>query len=110
LSVSAEFAEPVFKDRLTNVRLFQMAIFFSDPPAHIEPRKVAGSQRSHGHSEVGERLVNRNNPGAFFDKELSLAAVWMKHAIAHKTTAVANQYANLAECFRQLHTCGDHFL
>ena len=87
-----------------------MAIFLPDPPAHIEPRKVAGSQRSHGHSEVGERLVNRCNPGAFFDKELGLAAVWMEHAIADKTPAVANQYANLAERFRQLHAGGDHFL
>jgi hypothetical protein len=56
--------------------------------------KVACSQRSHGHSEVGEHLVDGGNRGTSSDKELSLAAVWMKHAITYKAPAVANQHAD----------------
>src|SRR5260370_42630247 len=84
LPVSPELTKSIFEDRQSNARFFQMTMFFSDPPAHeelrlaavrtkhaiadktpavanIEPRKVAGRQRSHFHSEVGERLVDREN-------------------------------------------------
>jgi hypothetical protein len=95
LPVSPEFTKPVFEERLTNARRFQMTMFFPHSPAHIEPRKVAGRQRSHGHSEVAECLVD-GNPRTFFDEELRLTAVRTKHAIADKTPAVANQHAHLA--------------
>ena len=100
----------IFDKRLTDAGLFQMAIFLADAPADVEPREIAGGERSHGHAEIGERLIDGFDAGAFFDQKLRLAAVRAEHAIADKAAAIADEHADFAEVSRKLHAGGDHFL
>src|SRR5260370_42093871 len=86
-----------------------MAKFLANAPAHVETGEIAGGERTHGHAEFVERVVNRFDAGSFFDKELRFASVRAEHAVADKAHAVANQHANFAQFFRELHAGGDDF-
>src|SRR5262249_16031231 len=50
VAVAALLAQAVFSDRLPHTGFFQMAIFLTNSPAHIQASKIAGSQRDHGHT------------------------------------------------------------
>ena len=56
-----------------------------------------------------ERFVDGFDAGAFFNEELRFAAVGAEHAIADEAAAVADQHADFAELFRELHARGDDF-
>src|SRR5713101_3028138 len=52
LAVAPHFAEAILGERLAHAGLFEVAVFFADAPAHVEPREVTGRERPHGHAVV----------------------------------------------------------
>src|SRR5262249_61868569 len=66
LAIAAHFAQAVLGERLPLTWLFQVPVLLANPPAHVEPCQVTGSERSHRHSEVVPRLVDRFDPCSFF--------------------------------------------
>ena len=72
LAETAEFAQIIFGERLADAGLFQMAIFLADAPANVEAGEISGGERSHGHTEIGERFVHGLDARAFFNEEIAL--------------------------------------
>ena len=110
LAVPPHFAQAISGKRLPNSRLFQVSIFFANAPAHVEARKIADGQRPHGHAEFDKRFVDRFDACALFDQKDGLAHVWMEHAVADKTAAVADKHPNFPQLPRKLHAGSDHRL
>ncbi len=109
LAVAAHLAKTILSDGLAHARFFQMAIFLANPPANIESRQIARRERTHGHAELDQRVVNRLYLRAFFDQKLCFAAIGPEHAVSDEAPAVSHEHANLAEFLRELHASGDDF-
>ena len=68
----------------------RFAVLFSNAPAHVEPRQIAGGQRPHGHAEIVQRLIHRFHRRALFHQELRLAPIRPEHPIADESAAIAH--------------------
>src|SRR5438067_12086855 len=109
LTEASHFAKAVACKRLADTGFFEMTVFFADAPANVETGEVSDCKGPHGHAEIVERAVNVLHGRSFFEKKHGLAHVGMKHAVADKAAAIADQHADFAELFRKLHARGDDF-
>src|SRR6202171_3643563 len=109
LTVTAQLAQIVFRQRLASTRFFQMTILFAEATAYSEPGKIAHGQRAHGHAVVVERFVDRLDTRAFFHQELRFTPIRPEHAVSDKATAVPYQHSNFAQLLGKLHARRDDF-
>ncbi len=95
---------------MAHTGLFGVAEFFADTPPDIESGQVAGSHWPHSHAKVIKSFIDGLDACAFFRQELGFTPIRAKHAVANESTAIADQYADLADLFGKLHaSCDDLF-
>src|SRR5690606_1714226 len=87
-----------------------LAPLLPNPVADVDAGQVRHGKLAHGDAEIGQHLVDLGRRGPLVDQGDRLGATLVQHAIADEAIAVANQHADLADAFGQIHDRGDDFI
>ena len=110
LAVAAHFVEAIGNGGLRSLgpRLPDRFQVLADAPADVDAGDVLHPERSHRIAEVGERVVDLRDAGAFLEQQVRLAHVVREHAVGDESETVADDHANLVQLLRELQRRRDH--